>query len=162
MFTLQSRLFFCLYSIIFSAYVYPIKNNNRLKFITKFIKSCKLCICFVILYRHAIDRDVNCGNHLLRRCAIFKVQAESTLESYRFSLVSVLKKIDALSVQKGHKSMSPLCPLLYNFCLLFVDFIGSMSIVGVTQNGNTGWSGTKLLHFSLKHGTCEECDYESG
>jgi hypothetical protein len=29
-----------------------------------------------------------------------------------------------------------------------------MSIVGVTQNGNTGWSGAKLLHFSLKHGTC--------
>ena len=24
---------------------------------------------------------------------------------------------------------------------------GSMSIVGVTQNGNTGWSGVKLLHF---------------
>jgi hypothetical protein len=41
-------------------------------------------------------------------------------------------------------------------------FLGSMSIVGVTQNGNTGWSGAKLLHFSLKHGTCEECDYESG
>jgi hypothetical protein len=35
---------------------------------------------------------------------------------------------------------------------------GSMSIVGVTQNGNTGWSGVKLLHFSLNDGTCEEYD----
>jgi hypothetical protein len=28
-------------------------------------------------------------------------------------------------------------------------FCGSMSIVGVTQNGNTVWSSVKLLHFSL-------------
>jgi ABC-type Co2+ transport system permease subunit len=35
---------------------------------------------------------------------------------------------------------------------------GSMSIVGVTQNGNTGWSGVKLLHFPLNDGTCEEYD----
>jgi hypothetical protein len=33
-----------------------------------------------------------------------------------------------------------------------------MSIVGVTQNGNTGWSGVKLLHFPLNDGTCEEYD----
>jgi hypothetical protein len=33
-----------------------------------------------------------------------------------------------------------------------------MSIVGVTQNGNTEWSGVKLLHFSLNDGTYEECD----
>jgi glycosyltransferase involved in cell wall biosynthesis len=35
---------------------------------------------------------------------------------------------------------------------------GSMSIVGVTQNGNTVWSSVKLLHFSLNDGTYEECD----
>jgi hypothetical protein len=38
------------------------------------------------------------------------------------------------------------------------DICGSMSIVGVTQNGNTGWSGVKLLHFPLNDGTCEEYD----
>jgi hypothetical protein len=35
---------------------------------------------------------------------------------------------------------------------------GSMSIVGVTQNGNIEWSGVKLLHFPLNDGTCEEYD----
>jgi hypothetical protein len=38
---------------------------------------------------------------------------------------------------------------------------GSMSIVGVTQNGNTEWSGIKLLHFVLNDGICEEHDCEA-
>jgi hypothetical protein len=41
---------------------------------------------------------------------------------------------------------------------VFRNITGSMSIVGVTQNGNTVWSSVKLLHFSLNDGTYEECD----